>query len=132
PSSKGQLTNATLRFSDQDKLVEARVSDGRVVTVMYSQIDTISYEYTKKHRLKQAVALGMLSPGTGIIVALTKSKNHWLEIDFHDQNAPGALVLKLNKHDYKKVCDAAKAHTGKDVALLGKTNTQSLKGKIKD
>src|SRR5437762_9023900 len=44
PSSKGQLTNATLKFSDESKLVEARLSDGRVVTVMYSQIDTISYD----------------------------------------------------------------------------------------
>jgi len=132
PSSKGQLTNATLKFSDESKLVEARLSDGRVVTVMYSQIDTISYEYTKKHRLKQGLALGMLSPGTGIIVAFTKSKNHWLEIDFHDQNAPSALVLKLDKRDYKKVCDAAKAHTGKDVVVVGKTDTKSLKAKIKD
>jgi hypothetical protein len=132
PSSKGQLTNATLKFSDESKLVEARLSDGRVVTVMYSQIDTISYEYTKKHRLKQGLALGMLSPGTGIIVAFTKSKNHWLEIDFHDQNAPSALVLKLDKRDYKKVCDAAKAHTGKDVVVAGKTDTKSLKAKIKD
>lgn len=132
PGSKGQLTNATLKFSDEDKLIETRLSDGRIVTVMYSQIDTISYEYTKKHRLKQGVALAMLSPGTGIIVAFTKSKNHWLEIDFHDQNVPNALVLKLDKRDYKKICDAAKAHTGKDVAVLGKTDTKSLKAKIKD
>jgi hypothetical protein len=55
-----------------------------------------------------------------------------LEIDFHDQNAPSALVLKLDKRDYKKVCDAAKAHTDKDVARLGKTDTKALKAKIKD
>jgi len=60
PSAKGELANATLRFSDDDKMVEVRVSDGRVLTVQYSQVDTMSYEYTKKHRLKQAVALGML------------------------------------------------------------------------
>ena len=131
PSSKGQLTNATLKFSDESKLVEARLSDGRVVTVMYSQIDTISYEYTKKHRLKQGLALGMLSPGTGIIVAFTKSKNHWLEIDFYDQDKPRALVLKLDKRNYQKVCDAAKAHTGKDVAMIGKTDAKAIKGKLK-
>ena len=60
PSAKGELANATLRFSDDDRMVEVRVSDGRVLTVQYSQVDTMSYEYTKKHRLKQAVALGML------------------------------------------------------------------------
>lgn len=73
----------------------------------------------------------MLSPGTGIIVAFTKSKNHWLEIDFHDRNAPGALVLKLNKRDYKRVCEATKAHTGKEVLIAGKTDTASIKQKAK-
>ena len=133
PSSQGQLTNATLRFSDDDKLVEVRVSDGRVFNVPYARIGNISYEYTNKHRVKQAVLLGMVTPwSVGAVVAFTKSKNHWLEIDFHDQNAPSALVLKLDKRDYKKICDAAKAHTGKDVVVVGKTDTKSLKAKIKD
>ncbi|PYV59627.1 MAG: hypothetical protein DMG98_05175 [Acidobacteria bacterium] len=133
PSSKGQLTNATLRFSDDDKLVEVRVSDGRVFNVPYARIGNISYEYTNKHRVKQAVLLGMVTPwSVGAVVAFTKSKNHWLEIDFHDQNAPSALVLKLDKRNYKKVCDAAKAPTGKDVVVVGKTDTKSLKAKIKD
>ena len=63
PSSKGQLTNATLRFSDDDKLVEVRVSDGRVFNVPYARIGNISYEYTNKHRVKQAVLLGMSRRG---------------------------------------------------------------------
>ncbi len=75
--------------------------------------------------------LGLFSPwGVGAVVGLTKSKKHWLEIDFHDQDKPRALVLNLDRRDYQKVCDAAKAHTGKDVALVGKTDTKSIKGKL--
>ena len=88
-------------------------SDGRLLTVPYGQIDKVSYEYTKRHRFKQGASIAMLSPGTGIIVAFTKSKNHWLEIDFHDKSALGALVLKLNKRDYKRVCDAPRRIRGK-------------------
>lgn len=130
PSAKGSLTNASLTFNNEDKQVEVRVSDGRVLTVLYGQIDKISYEFTKKHRLKQGVGIAMLSPGTGAIIALTKSKNHWLEFDFHDQATPKALIVKLDKKDYQKVCDAAKAHTGKDVEMLGKTTTQTIKAKV--
>jgi hypothetical protein len=130
PSAKGSLASASLTFNDADKQVEVRVSDGRAFTVPYGQIGKISYEYTKKHRLKQGVGIAMLSPGTGAIVALTKSKNHWLEFDFNDQNTPKVLIVKLDKKDYQKVCDAAKAHTGKDVEVLGKTTTQSLKAKL--
>src|SRR5262249_48757579 len=132
PSAKEELTNASLTFSDSENKVQVRITDGRFEALPYSQIDTISYEYTKKHRLKQGVGIGMLSPATGIIIAFTKSKNHWMEIDFHDKDATRAFVLKLDKHDYQKVCDAAKAHTGKEVAQLGKTDAKAIKAKIKD
>ena len=76
--------------------------------------------------------MALLSPGTGIIIAFTKSKSHWLDIDYREQNAPSVLILRLDKRDYQKVCDAARMHTGKEVAMLGKTTAQSLKAKIKD
>ena len=131
PSAQGELKNGSLTFSDVNHQVVLRTADGRLLTVPYGQIDKISYEYTKKHRFKQGASIALLSPGTGIIVAFTKSKNHWLEIDFHDDKAPGALVLKLDKRDYKHVCDATKAHTGKDVLIAGKTDTASIKQKAK-
>lgn len=131
PSAQGELKNASLTFSDSKQQLIVRTSDGQLLSVPYGQIDKISYEYTKKHRLKQGASIAMLSPGTGIILAFTKSKNHWLEIDFHDKKAPGALVLKLDKRDYKRVCDAAKAHTGKEVLIAGKTDTASIKQKAK-
>lgn len=107
-------------------------ADGQVVTIPYNQIDNFSYEYTKKHRIEQGVAWELLSPGTGIIVALTRSKGHWLDIDFHEQNVPKTAVLRLDKRDYQKVCDDAKAHTGKEVAILGRTTTKLITGKIKN
>jgi hypothetical protein len=132
PSSTGKLANASLTFSDETKAITVRVADDRVITIPYGQIEKFSYEYTKKHRLKQGAAVALLSPGTGIIIAFTKSKSHWLDIDYREQNAPTVLVLRLDKRDYQKVCDAAKVHTGKEVAMLGKTTTQSIKAKIKD
>ena len=131
PTALGQLNNGSLTFSDNNQQVIVRISDGRLLTVPYSQIDKISYEYTKKHRFKQGASIAMLSPGTGIIVAFTKSKNHWLEIDFHDKDAVSNLVLKLNKRDYKKICDAANTHTGKEVLIAGKTDTTFIKQKAK-
>jgi hypothetical protein len=128
-SAKGTLTKASLTFSDQSKAVIVQSADGQVVTIPYNQIDNFSYEYTKKHRIEQGVALGLLSPGAGIIVALTRSKGHWLDIDFHEQNVPKTVVLRLDKRDYQKVCDAAKAHTGKEVAILGRTTTRLIKAR---
>ena len=105
---------------------------GGLFTVRYDQIEGISYEYTNKHRVKEAVVLGLVSPwGAGAIIGMTKSRNHWLEIDFRDQEGSRALVLKMDKSDYRTICNAAKTHTGKEVAEIGKTDLKTIQGKAK-
>lgn len=130
PAVDGSLTEANLSFEDANKQVVVRVSDGRMFAVPYQQIDNMSYEYTRKHRIKNGVEVALLSPGTGAIIALTKSRNHWLEINFRKQDVPGVLIVKLDKRNYRQVCQIAKLHTGKEVALLGQTTAQSIKGKL--
>ncbi len=66
------------------------------------------------------------SLGAGAIVMLTKSKSHWLYIDFHEQNAPKSVVLRMDKNEYKNILSAVKSHTGKDVEMM-----QDEKGKKK-
>jgi hypothetical protein len=58
------------------------------------------------------------SLGAGAIVMLTKSKSHWLYIDFHEQEAPKSMVLRMDKNEYKSIVEAVKAHTGKEVEFL--------------
>jgi hypothetical protein len=50
---------------------------------------------------------------------MTKSKSHWLYIDFHEQNVPKSVVLRMDKKKYKRIFDAVKTHTGKEVEFLG-------------
>src|SRR5207244_794819 len=52
PSSKGKLTNATLRFSDDDKLVEVRVSDSRVFNVPDARIEKGTHRQRRRSGLK--------------------------------------------------------------------------------
>jgi hypothetical protein len=120
-NADGTQNKASLVFDDDAKAVVVQAAKSQPVTIPYDQIDSVSYEFTKKHRLKQGIAVGFLSPGTGLIIALTKSRSHWLDISFHEQEVAKDLVLRLDKHSYQRVCDAAKTHTGKEVVLLGKT-----------
>ena len=117
--AKGKQTDASLIFSDDFKNVTVQVANRDFVVVPYDQIDRVSYEYTKKHRITQGAIVMMASLGAGAIVMLTKSKSHWLYIDFHEQNAPKSVVLRMDKNEYKKIFDAVKTHTGKDVEFLG-------------
>jgi hypothetical protein len=105
PTPKGKLLKAVLTFRDNDKTVEVRPSKGDVVSIPYSQIDKCSYQFTEERT-----------------IALTEAKTHWLELDYHDQDARKVLVLHMEKNDYVRILEAVKAHTGIDVELLGNAN----------
>jgi hypothetical protein len=127
--AKGKQAEASLLFSDDNKSVVVRVADRDVATIPYDQIDKFSYEYTKKHRVTQGAIVMIASLGAGAIVMLTKSRSHWLYVDFHQQSAPKSLVLRMDKKDYKDIFAAVKTHTGKDVEFLGNAGDNSKKDK---
>jgi hypothetical protein len=117
--AKGKQTDARLIFSDANKTLVVKITDRDVVSVPYDQLDKFSYEYTKKHRITQGAVIMVASLGAGAIVMMTKSKSHWLYIDFHEQNVPKSVVLRMDKKKYKRIFDAVKTHTGKEVEFLG-------------
>ena len=124
--AKGKQADARLIFSDANSNLVVRVADRDVVLIPYNQLDKFSYEYTKKHRITQGAVVMVASLGAGAIVMLTKSKSHWLYIDFHEQNTAKSIVLRMDKNRYKKIFDGIKTHTGKDVEIVG-----DAKGKTK-
>ena len=67
------------------------------------------------------------SLGAGAIVMMTKSKSHWLYIDYHEQDVPKSVVLRMDKNEYKKIFDAVKAHTGKEVEFVGEAKSKANK-----
>ena len=117
--AKGKQADAKLIFSDSAKSVLIQVSDRDLASIPYENLDKLSYEYTKKHRITTGAVVMIFSLGAGAVVMLTKSKSNWLYIDFHEQNEKKTVVLKLQKRDLRKIFDAAKSHTGKEVNDLG-------------
>ena len=115
--ARGKQTDAALIFSDSNKTVVVRVADRDFLSIPYDRLDKFSYEYTKKHRVTQGAVVMVASLGAGAIVMLTKSKSHWLYVDFHEQSAARSVVLRMDKHEYKSILEAVKTHTGKEVEL---------------
>jgi hypothetical protein len=113
--AKGKQTDAALIFSDSNQKVVLRVADREFLTIPYDHLDKFSYEYTKKHRVTQGAVVMVASLGAGAIVMLTKSKSHWLYVDFHEQAAAKSVVLRMDKSQYKAILEAVKTHTGKQV-----------------
>jgi hypothetical protein len=127
--AKGKQAEANMILSDSNKNIVVRVADQDAVTIPYDQLDKLSYEYTKKHRITQGAIVMVASLGAGAIVMLTKSKSHWLYINFHEQNAPKSVVLRMDKNDYKNICASLKTHTGKEVEGLEPDKAKKEKSK---
>ena len=98
PSAKGNDVKAVLTFSDQDKAVEVHPVKGTPVIIPYSQIDKCAYEYS---------------------IGLMGETENWLEIHYHDKDAPKVFVLHMDGRNYLRILDALKAHTGIDAEVLG-------------
>ena len=59
---------------------------------------------------------------------LTKSKNHWLYVDYKDADGkPKDITLKLDKSEYETALKTVKELSGKDVEI-----TTPKKGEKKD
>jgi len=119
PDPKGHQRKAVLTFSDADMAIEIRPIKGAAVDIPYAQIDRFSYEFTRKHRIKQGAIVMVASIPGGAIVMMTRSRSHWLEIDYLDRQIAKAYVIRMDKHDYLHILNAVKTHTGKDAEILG-------------
>jgi hypothetical protein len=119
--AKGRENKAVLTFRDNAKAVEVSPAKGNAVSMPYASIEKFSYEFTKRHRVNECTVF--TAPiGIGAVVMLTKSRAHWLEIDYQDQDLTKAYVLRMDKKNYIRILDAIKAHTGKDTEILGNAN----------
>lgn len=116
--AKGRQISAVLTFSDNRKSVDVQPAKGDSVSIPYERIDKFSYEFTKRHRVNEGTVF--TAPlGVGAVAMLTKSRAHWLEIDYRDQDLMKAYVVRMDKKNYIRILDAIKAHTGKDTEILG-------------
>jgi hypothetical protein len=115
---KGDPVNATLTFSDEHRAIEVVPVKGNTVTIPYSEIDNVSYEYTKKHRVNEGSMI-TAPVGVGAVAMLTKSKVHWLEIHYIENDVRKTYLVRMDKHNYLRILEALKKHTGKDAEVLG-------------
>ena len=121
PDAKGKQIDAVLTFSDNRQAIGVQPTKGDNVNIPYAAIDKFSYEFSKHHRINEATII--TAPiGVGAVAMLTKSRSHWLEIDYQDESVMKAYVIRMDKKNYIRILDAIKAHTGKDTEILGNAN----------
>ena len=108
-----------LKSGDDIKLViEADkvrfVKDGKdVAIVSASGITEVSYGQDVHRRVGAAIGLAVVSFGLGALMALSKSKKHYVGLTWADGDKKGGLAMQCDKNEYRGVLAALEGISGK-------------------
>jgi len=84
-----------------------------VMTIPATAITEISYGQDVHRRIGTAVAVGMLTLGVGALVALSKSKKHFVGLTWANGDQKGGFAMQCDKSEYRGILAGIEGITGK-------------------
>jgi hypothetical protein len=84
-----------------------------VVTIPVSAVTEISYGQDVHRRVGAAIGLAFVSFGIGALMALTKSKKHFIGLTWVNGDQKGGFAMQCDKNDYRGVVAGLEGVTGK-------------------
>lgn len=99
-------------YLDQNQI---RIVKGNsdVLSLPASAVTEISYGQDVHRRVGAAIGLAAVSLGVGALMALTKSKKHFIGITWDDNGKKGGAAFQADKNDYRGVLAGLEGITGK-------------------
>ncbi|MGC9292231.1 MAG: hypothetical protein ACP5EP_05845 [Acidobacteriaceae bacterium] len=99
-------------FIDQNQV--RVVQDNKdLVTIPASSITEVSYGQDVHRRVGAAIGIGVVTLGVGALMALTKSKKHYVGLTWANGDQKGGFAMQCDKNDYRGVLAALEGITGK-------------------
>jgi hypothetical protein len=84
-----------------------------LVTIPASAVTEISYGQDVHRRIGTAVAVGVFTLGVGALIALSKSKKHFIGITWANGDQKGGLAMQCDKNEYRGILNGLEGITGK-------------------
>ncbi len=79
-------------------------------------VTEISYGQDVHRRVGAAVGVAVVSLGVGALLALSKSKKHYIGITWDDGGKKGGMAFQADKNDYRGLLAGLEGVTGKKAA----------------
>lgn len=84
-----------------------------LVIIPASAVTEISYGQDVHRRVGTAIGLAVVSLGIGALMALSKSKKHFVGLTWANGDQKGGLAMQCDKNDYRGVLAGLEGITGK-------------------
>jgi hypothetical protein len=92
-----------------------RIMQGKteIANILPSTITEVSYGQDVHRRIGAAIGLAVISFGIGALMALSKSKKHFVGLTWADGDKKGGFAMQCDKNDYRGVLAALEGVSGK-------------------
>ena len=84
-----------------------------LAVVPASSITEISYGQDVHRRVGAAIGVGVFTLGLGALMALSKSKKHFIGLTWDDSGKKGGFAFQADKNDYRGILAGLEGVTGK-------------------
>src|SRR6266478_3454904 len=106
-------TGAGLKIIINSSTITFVKDKAEVATIPVSAITEISYGQDVHRRIGAAIGIGVFTLGIGALMALTKSKKHFIGLTWDDGGKKGGMAFQADKKEYRGVLAGLEGITGK-------------------
>jgi len=106
-------TGDEVRLVIEQEKVRFMKGSAEIVAVPAAGITEISYGQDVHRRVGAAVGLAVVSFGIGALMALSKSKKHYVGLTWADGDKKGGLAMQCDKNEYRGILAALEGISGK-------------------
>ena len=99
-------------YMDSDK-IRIMKDKQEVIVIPAASVTELSYGQDVHRRVGAAIGLAVVSLGVGALMALTKSKKHFVGITWDDAGKKGGIAFQADKSDYRGLLAGLEGITGK-------------------
>lgn len=93
--------------------IHIKKGDKEIVVIPAASVTEISYGQDVHRRVGAAIGVAVVSFGIGALLALSKSKKHFVGITWDDNGKKGGLAFQADKNDYRGLLAGLEGITGK-------------------
>ena len=95
----------------QIRLIKGKVQE--IVAIPAGSVTEISYGQDVHRRIGAAIGVAVFTLGIGALLALTKSKKHFIGLTWADGDKKGGFAMQCDKNDYRGLLAGIEGVTGK-------------------
>jgi len=112
-STPGIKVGDEVRLYIDQKQIRYSKDKKDVLTISAASVTEINYGQDVHRRIGTAIGLAVISLGVGALMALSKSKKHFIGLTWADGDTKGGLAMQCDKNEYRGILTGLEGITGK-------------------